>query len=136
MEGARATQVAEAEQEAQPARQVEQAQPPTLALQRQAGNRAVARLASQVLARRVENRAPTHPVLHPFQRTADAAEVSRLQSRLNADGADPALTVTGVMDRDTDAAIRAFQARHGCAVDGIVGLRTWGVIDELERRSI
>lgn len=84
--------------------------------------------------RGVEDRAASHPRL---ARGSEGADVETLQGRLNDEGvADPALDPDGKFGRLTDAAVRTFQARHGLLVDGIVGLRTWGVLDELDRRGI
>jgi hypothetical protein len=83
--------------------------------------------------RRVENRPASHPVVREGSR---GAEVEQLQTRLNEDGATPALAVDGAFGPLTRAAVIAFQGRHGLDADGVVGLRTWGVIDELGRRGI
>src|SRR5262245_14890714 len=87
-----------------------------------------------MLARLVENKVPTHPVLKVG--SSNKAEIEHLQTRLNEDGADPVLDVNGKYDAVTKAAVIAFQGRHGLKPDGIVGIRTWGVLDELERRGI
>lgn len=105
-------------------------EPLVLALQRTAGNHAVGRM----LSRRVQDRPSAHPQIQLG--SSDAAEVTILQTRLNEDGADPAVAVTGTFDAATRTAVLAFQGRHGLKVDGIVGIRTWGVLDELERRGI
>ena len=126
----------------------EEAQPSTarganavLALQRQAGNQAVARYlagAPITLQRLVQDRPATHPVLRKglLVRGPNAVQVEHLQTRLNEDGAEPVLIVDGIFGPLTHAAVVAFQGRHGLATDGEVGLRTWGIIDELERRGI
>ena len=62
--------------------------------------------------------------------------VEELQIRLNEDGADPVLVVDGDFQGATDTAVRAFQGRHGCKVDGLVGPQTWGLLDELDRADI
>lgn len=86
------------------------------------------------LQRRVEDRPATNPVL---RRGSEGADVAHLQERLNEEQAsDPLLEVDGTFGRLTAAAVREFQARHGLAVDAIVGIRTWGVLDELDRRGI
>lgn len=112
-----------------------------LALQRKAGNRAVARLLAgrRGVQRLVQDRPASHPVLRQDpagRRGAQATQVELLQGRLNDDGADPALTVDGIFGPLTHAAVVAFQGRHGLQPDGVVGLRTWGVIDELGRHGI
>jgi peptidoglycan hydrolase-like protein with peptidoglycan-binding domain len=83
--------------------------------------------------RRVENRPATHPVL---REGAHGPDVEHLQTRLNQDGATPPLVVDGWFGPLTKAAVIAFQGRHGLATDGDVGLRTWGALDELDRRGI
>jgi hypothetical protein len=86
------------------------------------------------LQRRVEDRPETHPVL---SEGSDGPDVEQLQARLNDEGvADPPLEVDGIFGPLTAAAVREFQARHGLAVDAVVGIRTWGTLDELERRGI
>ncbi len=122
-----------------------EAAPRLLALQRLAGNAAVAGalgggrggiegVAPGVVQRLVLDRPETHPVLRFGRHDPDVGD---LQQRLNDEGvADPALVVDEKFGRLTRAAVREFQARHGLAVDGVVGLRTWGVLDELQRRGI
>jgi peptidoglycan hydrolase-like protein with peptidoglycan-binding domain len=83
--------------------------------------------------RKVENRPATHSVL---QQGSSGAEVEHLQTRLNQDGATPPLVVDGSFGSLTRAAVVAFQGRHGLGADGNVGLRTWGALDELDRRGI
>ncbi len=86
------------------------------------------------LQRRVEDRPQTSPTL---RRGNHGPDVEHLQGRLNDEGvAQPALVVDGDFGGLTQGAVRTFQARHGLVVDGVVGLRTWGMIDELERRGI
>lgn len=50
--------------------------------------------------------------------------VSTVQTALNAHGADPALTVDGLMGPATRRAIRAFQTQAGLGADGIAGPKT------------
>jgi peptidoglycan hydrolase-like protein with peptidoglycan-binding domain len=51
--------------------------------------------------------------------------VKQLQRILNAKGASPALAVDGIFGPLTLAAVKAFQAKHGLQVDGVVGKKTW-----------
>jgi peptidoglycan hydrolase-like protein with peptidoglycan-binding domain len=83
--------------------------------------------------RRVENRPATHSEL---REGATGDQVGLLQTRLNQDGATPPLTIDGSFSPTTRAAVVAFQGRHGLEPNGEVGLRTWGVLDELDRRGI
>ncbi len=53
--------------------------------------------------------------------------VRALQAALLA--ASQPLAVDGVFGGETEAAVRAFQARHGCAVDGVVGPETMRALD-------
>ncbi|WP_020590194.1 peptidoglycan-binding domain-containing protein [Desulfobacter curvatus] len=64
------------------------------------------------------------PVLRYGTRGED---VIRLQRRLNLHGAD--IVEDGIWGPNTNAAVTAFQAQHGLAVDGIVGPLTWAVLD-------
>jgi peptidoglycan hydrolase-like protein with peptidoglycan-binding domain len=102
-------------------------------LARRVGNHAT----QQLLQRLVQDQAQTHPTL---RRTGvegpERGEVVILQTRLNEDGADPALDVDGVFGSRTETAVKAFQTRHGLAVDGVVGIRTWGLLDELATQGI
>jgi hypothetical protein len=79
----------------------------------------------------------TPPTARPLLRRGDEGPtVEELQIRLNEDGADPPLVVDADFGGGTDTAVRAFQGRHGCKVDGIVGPQTWGLLDELDRADI
>jgi hypothetical protein len=55
-------------------------------------------------------------------------EVRKLQEKLNELGAG--LVVDGNFGPFTQAAVMSFQAKHGLEVDGIVGPRTWAVLEE------
>jgi peptidoglycan hydrolase-like protein with peptidoglycan-binding domain len=101
------------------------------ALQGSAGNLAVQSLLA--VQPRVVDKPASHGLL---VRGAHGASVEDLQTRLNTDGADPTLDVDGAFGPLTQAAVREFQGRHGLAVDGKVGIRTWGILDELTRHSI
>lgn len=65
--------------------------------------------------------------------TSAGSNVRRLQSMLNAAGAD--LSVDGDFGPKTEAAVKAFQALHNCAVDGVVGPQTWGALEGLQSAS-
>jgi peptidoglycan hydrolase-like protein with peptidoglycan-binding domain len=54
-----------------------------------------------------------------------AAHVAALQKAIGIPNPD------GVFGRDTEAAARAFQRAHGLVPDGIVGPRSWAIIDTL-----
>ena len=55
------------------------------------------------------------------------ADVTYLQQRLTALGYKPG-TADGIFGSKTLAAVRAFQADHKLAVDGIVGPKTWAAL--------
>jgi hypothetical protein len=113
-----------------------------LALQRNAGNQAVGRMLGTrraTVARLVEDRAASHPELRQqptMVRGPHAIDVELLQRRLNEDGATPPLNVDGIFGPLTHNATVAFQGRHGLEANGVVELRTWGMIDELQRQGI
>jgi len=54
-----------------------------------------------------------------------SAAVRRLQRALNAALASPDLTVTGVFDSTTGAALRAWQKKTGLPVTGVAAWHTW-----------
>ena len=56
--------------------------------------------------------------------------IKYLQTVLNVQGFYP-YRVDGDFGPKTEAAVKAFQRRHGLKVDGWVGRQTWGVIDRL-----
>jgi len=60
--------------------------------------------------------------------------VRRLQSRMSAVGFDTG-GVDGRFSPKTEAAVRDLQHRASLAVDGIVGPKTWAVIDALENEG-
>ena len=41
------------------------------------------------------------------------------------------LSITGVLDDQTQAAVRLFQQRNGLPADGLVGLPTWNAVTDL-----
>lgn len=57
-------------------------------------------------------------------------DILALQARLNALGFD-AGREDGILGRDTDRAIRAFQREYGVAEDGIVGIKTYAALSGL-----
>lgn len=54
--------------------------------------------------------------------------VSHVQQRINQLNLTSDVTVNGVYDAATEAAIRSIQAKSGITVDGIVGGQTWNVL--------
>ncbi len=60
--------------------------------------------------------------------------VRRLQSRMSAVGFDTG-GVDGRFSPRTEAAVRQLQQRFGLAVDGVVGSKTWAVVDALENEG-
>ena len=60
-----------------------------------------------------------------LQEGATGSAVAQLQQRLTALGFDPK-GVDGIFGPATLAAVKAFQAHEGIAVDGVVGPQTWG----------
>src|SRR5215510_1006763 len=59
-----------------------------------------------------------------IRRGMSGPSVKELQEELRARGYD--IQADGVFGRETEAAIRSFQARSGAKVDGIVGPETMG----------
>ena len=59
-----------------------------------------------------------------MQTAAEVFSVEDIQSALDRLGAEPALAVNGVYDAATQAAVKRFQAAHGCDADGWVGPQT------------
>jgi peptidoglycan hydrolase-like protein with peptidoglycan-binding domain len=70
----------------------------------------------------------------PLVRRGDREHpVRTLQHLLRAHGRNVA--VDGIFGAATDAAVRAFQARRGLTVDGIVGPHTWSALIVVLRRG-
>lgn len=63
----------------------------------------------------------TRPVL---KRNAKGPDVAHLQQLLAV------VTVDSHFGKDTEHAVREFQAEHNLKVDGVVGKFTWGALDE------
>ncbi|MEZ6138532.1 MAG: TIGR02594 family protein [Pirellulaceae bacterium] len=62
-----------------------------------------------------------------LRRGSRGSEVRRLQSALNAKlQPSPNLQVDGIFGRNTETAVRLYQANNGLTVDGVVGPQTWG----------
>jgi peptidoglycan hydrolase-like protein with peptidoglycan-binding domain len=64
-----------------------------------------------------------------LKRGSYGEDVRALQKALNAAGIQPPLEEDGAYGPAVDAAVRKFQAEHGCQVDGIVGPETMGALD-------
>jgi peptidoglycan hydrolase-like protein with peptidoglycan-binding domain len=61
---------------------------------------------------------------------AQGSDVVELQRKLNALGVMPQpLSITGVFDATTQAAVIAFQQSYKLSANGVVGPETWGAID-------
>lgn len=60
-----------------------------------------------------------------LRRGAQGPAVTTLQMRLVQLGYGEVGAIDGIFGRNTEAAVRAFQARSGLEVDGIAGPRTW-----------
>jgi peptidoglycan hydrolase-like protein with peptidoglycan-binding domain len=72
---------------------------------------------------------------HPILKTgATGLPVRRLQSRMSAVGFDTG-GVDGRFGAATEAAVRKLQQNFKLAVDGVVGPKTWDVVDALENEG-
>ncbi|MEA2841212.1 MAG: hypothetical protein QOF41_2542 [Methylobacteriaceae bacterium] len=60
-----------------------------------------------------------------LRRGARGDDVKDLQTKLNIDPAD------GIFGSHTEAAMREFQRQHGIVPDGIVGPKSWAVLDSM-----
>lgn len=66
-------------------------------------------------------------------RKGDTGElVKQLQELLNLDKRYGGLKVDGIFGSGTLSSVRAFQADHGLTPDGVVGAKTWPVLDALK----
>ena len=57
--------------------------------------------------------------------TPEASSVAALQANLSAVLPELLLIVDGIFGRETQQAVRVFQAREGLPVTGIADLQTW-----------
>jgi peptidoglycan hydrolase-like protein with peptidoglycan-binding domain len=88
----------------------------------------IVRMVEEARSYRVEQVAPVvienvAPATLPVLRTNSTGEAVRLLQEK--------LFVTGKFGAETEAAVRAFQRRHGLQVDGVVGPRTWAKLNEV-----
>jgi lysozyme len=73
--------------------------------------------------------APALPVLKLTNPLTHNDFVKTLQTKLNANGASPVLTVDGWFGQMTQSAVIVFQEAHKLTVDGIVGPNTWSALN-------
>jgi peptidoglycan hydrolase-like protein with peptidoglycan-binding domain len=73
----------------------------------------------------------SHPVL---KSGSTGLPVRRLQSRMSAVGYDTG-GVDGRFGGKTDLAVKKLQRDHNLSVDGVVGPKTWQVVDALENEG-
>jgi peptidoglycan hydrolase-like protein with peptidoglycan-binding domain len=72
---------------------------------------------------------------HPVLRTGSTGlPVRRLQSRMSAVGFDTG-GVDGRFGAKTETAVKKLQQNFNLTVDGVVGPRTWDVVDALENEG-
>ena len=62
--------------------------------------------------------------------TPEASSVAALQANLSAVLPELLLIVDGIFGRETQQAVRVFQAREGLPVTGIVDLQTWELLSD------
>ena len=65
---------------------------------------------------------------------SQGSDVSELQKKLIDNGYQ--LAVDGIFGAKTQQAVRDYQKKMGLAVDGIVGVNTWGALDKAADKSI
>lgn len=58
---------------------------------------------------------------HLIRRGSRGKDVKRIQRAVH-------ITADGIFGKNTEAAVRAYQKRHGLAADGIVGKKTWNMM--------
>jgi peptidoglycan hydrolase-like protein with peptidoglycan-binding domain len=81
--------------------------------------------------RNIDEADQSHPVL---KARATGLPVRRLQSRMSAVGFDTG-GVDGRFGAKTEAAVRKLQQNFNLSVDGVVGAKTWDVVDALENEG-
>lgn len=74
---------------------------------------------------------PTESVVFNLRRGSKGADVTKLQTALNALGYDCG-AADGIFGAKTEAAVRAFQQANGLTVDGIAGKATQAALYEAE----
>ena len=62
--------------------------------------------------------------------TPEASSVAALQANLSAVLPELLLIVDGIFGRETQQAVRVFQAREGLPVTGIADLETWELLND------
>ena len=85
-----------------------------------------------------ENLAPAlafEPIFEPDHIITGMAVVI-LQAKLNTDGADPPLTLSGRYDQVTLDAVKEFQNRHGLTIDGVVNTNDWEVLSTIKPDAV
>ena len=88
-------------------------------------------VAGRVMCINIDETDQSHPVLRAG---STGLPVCRLQSRMSAVGFDTG-GVDGRFSPKTEAAVKDLQQRSRLAVDGVVGPRTWAVVDALENEG-
>jgi peptidoglycan hydrolase-like protein with peptidoglycan-binding domain len=97
------------------------------ALQRSAGNQAVAALVQRQVA---SPPAPPPVSTRPVLRRGDLnVDVGVAQQKLNVAGADPRLEVDAEFGSRTERAVRTFQRRHDLGATGVLDAATWAALD-------
>ena len=81
-----------------------------------------------VAAGKPDTSKPTESVVFNLRRGSKGADVTKLQTALNAQGYDCG-AADGIFGAATEKAVRAFQKDNGLAVDGIAGRMTWTAIE-------
>jgi hypothetical protein len=71
-----------------------------------------------------------------LQLNSQGIAVVLLQAKLNTDGANPPLTLSGVFDNTTGIAVQSFQQRHGIAQTGIVDGASWAILTTIKPDAV